>query len=650
MTETKNPTVKFLVAYHKPAVLLKDEIFTPIHVGRKLAQEITKDGFVESSDFDWMVENMIGDDTGDNISHLNRKSSETTGMYWAWKHYEELGNPDFIGFMHYRRHFSFKKSEKDFTEHAYLDEQYLKDIGYSPNKVRKILKNVDMIIPNKFVIRENSLYEHYDSRQEVNISDLDIALEVLNEKYPEFNKVAKKYLAGKEAYFCNMFIMKKELFFDYSKWLFDILLEADKRIDYSKYSVEEYRLIGHLAERLTGIYITYLTDKKETKYEAYPLTLVRNADIKEDIKPAFEQNNFPICFSADNYFSPHTGVAIKSIIENSSPDKNYDIFILEENIEKHNKKKICKMIEGKDNFSIRFININCYIGNIKKSVFSINAHFRIATYFRFFIPTIFKNFDKVLYLDADMIMLDDVSKIFETDLGDNILAAVLDTEMMRMIHVDKHGEHERLKYLTETLSIERPDKYFQAGVILFNVVQMIEEDIQNKCINKLLQIRTPKYVDQDILNSVCQGRVSYLPGEWNVEWQIPIFARNLAAELPISLYMDYLEHRENPKIIHYCGWKKPWDNPQIDLADYWWEYAKVSPFYEHILYNCLKARPVPADQNNKKLKIKIEFKTLNYLKYIILSLITSGKKQKEYRHKRNLIRDEIRKSRGMSKK
>ena len=97
--------VKILVGYHKPAYLLKTDVLVPIHLGRALATDASKDGKMSQEDYQWMLDNMIGDDTGDNISHLNREFCELTAIYWAWKNYDKLGNPDYIGFMHYRRHF-----------------------------------------------------------------------------------------------------------------------------------------------------------------------------------------------------------------------------------------------------------------------------------------------------------------------------------------------------------------------------------------------------------------------------------------------------------------------------------------------------------------------------------------------------------------
>ena len=97
--------IKILVAFHKPYKSLKNNILTPIHVGRDIAFEKSKDGVISKEDYDWLIENCIGDNTGDNISSLNRYFCEMTALYWAWKNYDKLGNPEYIGLMHYRTYF-----------------------------------------------------------------------------------------------------------------------------------------------------------------------------------------------------------------------------------------------------------------------------------------------------------------------------------------------------------------------------------------------------------------------------------------------------------------------------------------------------------------------------------------------------------------
>ena len=104
--------VKIFIAYHKDAQRIKSDILTPIHVGHAIAPEIVKN----------QLQDMIGDDTGDNISYKNLNYCELTALYWAWKNCDA----DYIGFMHYRRHLSFNLNTK-FKENRWglVDEQII---------------------------------------------------------------------------------------------------------------------------------------------------------------------------------------------------------------------------------------------------------------------------------------------------------------------------------------------------------------------------------------------------------------------------------------------------------------------------------------------------------------------------------------------
>ena len=95
------PTCKILISYHKKDFLLKDDILTPIHAGRAIA--LKQSG---SSSLEWLLSNMEGDNTGDNISEKNGSYNELTTIYWAWKNYDA----DYYGLCHYRRYLSFMDS------------------------------------------------------------------------------------------------------------------------------------------------------------------------------------------------------------------------------------------------------------------------------------------------------------------------------------------------------------------------------------------------------------------------------------------------------------------------------------------------------------------------------------------------------------
>ncbi|HFP7753851.1 TPA: DUF4422 domain-containing protein [Campylobacter jejuni] len=287
--ETKTPKVKILVGYHKPAVLLKDDILTPIHLGRALATQASKDGEMSKEDFEWMCENMIGDDTGDNISHLNRYFCELTGIYWAWKNYDQLGNPDYIGFYHYRRHLIFDETcQLAPRKWANFSPTYKKiSLKYKHIiDVKKLInkEEYDIFIPEIFNIRlrkdvsvstivENFQTYCYDT------SGLDLLVELIKNdvklmKYKKYDN-----LKSESSYFlANVFVMKKEIFFKYCDFLFYIIfkllyLQLDKLNLNS--DLQQKRQLAYISEFITSIYLKKQFELKK-KIKCLPISFVEN--------------------------------------------------------------------------------------------------------------------------------------------------------------------------------------------------------------------------------------------------------------------------------------------------------------------------------------------------------------------------------------
>ncbi|OEW33829.1 hypothetical protein AJ878_00050, partial [Campylobacter jejuni] len=266
----KTTKVKILVGYHKPAVLLKDDILTPIHLGRVLATQASKDGEMSKEDFEWMCENMIGDDTGDNISHLNRYFCELTGIYWAWKNYDKLGNPDYIGFMHYRRHFIFDENielptiqglENYFYYFDNINQAYLNIINIL--NIENI-KAFDMFIPEPYHLTKNKLktitIENDFSCYCENVDILYYLENLLqcNLDFQEYKEISELFYTNTFYYFCNMFVMKKEIFFEYCEFLFKLIFLLFKtfkdRFTESK-DPTQVRTLSFIAEHITTFFI-----------------------------------------------------------------------------------------------------------------------------------------------------------------------------------------------------------------------------------------------------------------------------------------------------------------------------------------------------------------------------------------------------------
>lgn len=99
--------------------------------------------------------------------------------------------------------------------------------------------------------------EHYACAPYHHRKDLELVEKIIKERYPDMTSSMEKYLSGTVCYFGNIYIMKRQVFFNYCSWLFPILEEFDRRADLTTYSTQELRVNGYLAERLFGIWLTY---------------------------------------------------------------------------------------------------------------------------------------------------------------------------------------------------------------------------------------------------------------------------------------------------------------------------------------------------------------------------------------------------------
>ncbi|MEE1047951.1 MAG: glycosyltransferase family 8 protein, partial [Clostridia bacterium] len=263
----------------------------------------------------------------------------------------------------------------------------------------------------------------------------------------------------------------------------------------------------------------------------------------------------PIFFSTDDNYIPYLDVAIASLIANASKNYNYRIIVLNTGLCAENIAKV--KLNERPGFVIDFIDISKQIENIK-SHFKNVYHFSIVTYYRLFIASLFPQYDKIVYLDCDLVVLGDISGLYNAPLGNNILGAAPEQ------YVQNTEEFRR--YAKIALGVD-PDRYVNAGVLVIN----LKEFRQNKIEEKFVELIT-KYdfdlldPDQAYLNYLCQDKIYMLPNGWNKE------------PMPLTC-----EGEKN--IVHYALYKKPWQYDDVMDGEVFWLYAEKSTFYEQILEN-----------------------------------------------------------------
>lgn len=534
----------------------------------------------------------LGDDTGDNISNRRMTFCEFTVQYWAWKNAEA----DYYGLFHYRRFLNFSRYR--FGEDSYgsviaekIDADAARIYGLEENVMRDLIERYDIILPeprdvSKFPQKPASIRAHWNQAPDLHAKDLELMLQVIRQLSPEYYESAREYVDGSICYFCAMHIMKREFFFDYCQWLYPLMFQLEKELDIEFYSTEGRRTIGHLGERLLGIYIHHLKKKRPDVRIKELQTVLFEKPEKHDqkLKPAFDMGlkPIPIVFAANSAFAPVCAVAIQSVIENADSQKYYDIIVIESDISKEDKTLICSLVQGRKNFSIRFFNA---LPLTEDYSLVANEHITKETYYRFLIQNILPDYDKVVYLDGDLVCNRDVAGLYEIDIKDNMIAAVYDADMSGQLNMPNS---DRLEYLLKEVKMRDPYSYFQAGVLMLNTKKMRESYSMEQWLTFASKRYT--YSDQDVLNRYCQGQVYYLDMRWNVlidcnHYRVPVVIRAAKGDVNAQYYAA----RKDPYVIHYAGFQKPWKMRGVDFEYAFWKYARNTPYYEYHLMNVMTA-------------------------------------------------------------
>ncbi len=243
-------TVQILISCHKESSTPHTAVMRPIQVGSTLAGK--------------HFPHMLHDDKGQNISALNKSYCEMTAQYWAWKHVKA----DYYGFFHYRRYLNL--SAREYPEDRYgnvyepvYTDKLIRRYGWSEENLQNLTEQYDVITVKARESldsegRKMTVRQQYAAAAYLQEKDLDTLMELVREMCPRYVAAMDRYMNGYEAYYCNMYICRADLFRTYCSWVFPLLEEFCAKTDMSEYDAQQLRTPGHLAERLWGVYVTYL--------------------------------------------------------------------------------------------------------------------------------------------------------------------------------------------------------------------------------------------------------------------------------------------------------------------------------------------------------------------------------------------------------
>jgi lipopolysaccharide biosynthesis glycosyltransferase len=290
----------------------------------------------------------------------------------------------------------------------------------------------------------------------------------------------------------------------------------------------------------------------------------------------------PIFFAVDDGYIPFLAVTLQSLVDNSSSSNQYSIKILHTNVNEENKRKISKY--QRENIDIEFVNLNCYVEKVKDKLFT-RDYYTNTTYFRLFIPELYPQYEKALYLDSDTVVLADIAELYNTDIGENLVAAAQEGVIQNIkVYQD---------YVEKVVGLASYKRFFNAGVLLMNLNELRRFQFQEKILYLLSTVKYSVIQDEDYLNRMCKGRVKFVDSTWN---KMPIDIDNVKIE--------------DIKLIHFNYVYKPWHFDNVLYGEIFWEYAQKTEFINDIKFikenytEEKKNRDIESDKNLRLLAQK----------------------------------------------
>ncbi len=252
--------------------------------------------------------------------------------------------------------------------------------------------------------------------------------------------------------------------------------------------------------------------------------------------PGDQANRVNLLLCTNTLFLQHAAVCLASVIANT-PELFFDVVVVSQPDEILDEARLRKSVARFPNQSLSFRKFA-----IPEDVLlplNPQAHYTLDTYSRLWIGEFFpENVERVLYLDADIVVVGSLAPLWSVDLDGALMAAVDIPGSMRGV---------------DRLALRPEDGYFNAGVLVIDLKQWRETGAGKEVLEYIQQNPERVLYDQDALNAVFPHRTKRLPFKWNVIR--PFYDE--PTRLPLA-QAELEKIRRDAIIIHFNGNLKPW--------------------------------------------------------------------------------------------
>jgi len=264
-------------------------------------------------------------------------------------------------------------------------------------------------------------------------------------------------------------------------------------------------------------------------------------------------SNINIAVAADQSFVQHLAVMLASLHDNTASPDRIKLYVISSELEAEGFNRL-KIFLNELNLDAEFIDFDDGLVND----YPVDGHIQISSYYRLFLHQLLpESCEECIYLDADLLVLDDISKFWNIDIKLNAIAGVLDSQ----------SEPRDISLL----GLKNGSEYINAGVLKINLAYWRNHKVHG-IFKKFIETHRQYLLrhDQDVLNVCFDGAKLLVDQSWNLT-RAPAFK----SYLPLL----FRQSSAMPKIVHYTSAFKPWnrDDPH-PLRGLYWKYLKKTPW------------------------------------------------------------------------
>jgi lipopolysaccharide biosynthesis glycosyltransferase len=254
-----------------------------------------------------------------------------------------------------------------------------------------------------------------------------------------------------------------------------------------------------------------------------------------------------VAYTPDSRYALPLTVSLVSLLENYSFNSPIDIYLLGGEFPEEERRLLTQSVDRFLRKGARLIWLACDPGSIRS--LRTELHFSYVVYLRLLLPELLdRGMERILYLDCDTLIQSDVTPLFHHDMGENALLAAQDRNVCSF-----DSPIADLKDKVGKFNIPAEEKYFNAGVLLFNLTVWRQEKLSERILNFCQENQDALFLaDQNAVNIFLHKRIGELDFSWNHQFLLKQFREGLT-EIPIMK-----GNGASPKILHFVSNEKPW--------------------------------------------------------------------------------------------